>query len=95
MTGTRLTNLGNLAIGARGGNGALREILDDGAKGALLLKPENETGLTLDTKGTRGALGAKRRAKDLENVDIKQTKIIKIDLELNNTNGKLFSRILT
>ena len=95
MTGTRLTNLGNLAMGARGANGALFEILDEGTKGALLLKPENETVLTLDTEGTLGALGAERKAKHWICVGVKQTKNIKNNLELNSTNSKLFGGILT
>ncbi|MDA8775051.1 hypothetical protein N9N13_04905 [Opitutales bacterium] len=63
MTGVRLTNLGNLARGARGAKGAFLAILDGETKGALLLKPENETDFTLDTVGARGARGTARKAK--------------------------------
>lgn len=60
--GGRLTNLGYRALGARGERGAFLAILDEGTKGALLLKPEDETGFTLLTEGARGARGAGRKA---------------------------------
>ena len=62
-SGGRLTNLGNLELGARGEKGAFFAIREDGTKGALRLKPEKVTALTLLIEGALGALGAGRKAK--------------------------------
>jgi hypothetical protein len=51
------------ALGARGAKGAFLAIFDEGTKGALLLKPEEETDFTLLTEGALGARGAGRKAK--------------------------------
>lgn len=62
-SGGRLTSLGNFALGARGEKGALFAIREEGTIGALRLKPEKVTDLTLLIEGARGALGAGRKAK--------------------------------